>query len=123
MRKYESMIVLHPDLTEGDMKEESQKIEQFLRANGASSVKTSLLGKKEIAYEVAKVRYGFFVAYEFETDAHGIVDLLNRQYAITDAVIKFNTFRTGLKSRKVKVSLRRRSSEFEEGDEGIGAEY
>lgn len=122
MRKYESMIVLHADLSEPDMKAEVQKLEQFLHANGCSSVKTNLLGKKEIAYEVAKSRWGYFVNFEFETDQYGIVELLNRQYAITDPVIKFNTFRVNTRVRKVKVSLRRQS-EFEEGEEGAGADY
>lgn len=116
MRKYESIIVIRPDLGDVQVKEELQKIEQFLKANGAATVTQNLWGKREIAYYVGTFKQGYYCQVTFETENHGIIELLARQLVITETVIKFQTQKINLPVRKIKAPLRRsQPNEFEFG--------
>ena len=46
------------------------------------------VGKKKLAYEINKQREGHYVLYTFDAEPNSIVEL-ERNYRITDEVIKF----------------------------------
>ena len=50
------------------------------------------MGKKKLAYEINKQREGHYVLYTFDAEPNSIVEL-ERNYRITDGVMKFITVR------------------------------
>ncbi len=102
MRKYETIIVLNPELGEAALKEEVAKLEIFLRNNGVVKLTTHVWGRREIAYKVNKQKFGFWVMVEFESNDGSLLERLTRQFVITDAVLKFQTVRVGLSTKKFK---------------------
>ena len=78
MNKYESVVIINPNVEENAMKELIDgKVEQV-----------NELGKKKLAYEVKKNKEGYYVVYDFEANPSLIAEL-ERNYRITDEVIKF----------------------------------
>ena len=66
MRPYEMMVLMSPDLEEP--KEEAAKVEEVVRGLGGEIVKTNMLGKKRLAYEVQKKNEGNYVLFNFNLE-------------------------------------------------------
>lgn len=87
MNKYESVIILNPELTEENEEKQVNKIEELIKANGTLE-NTERLGKKKLAYEIRKQNEGIYYLFEFESDPDFIKEL-ERIYRITDEIMKF----------------------------------
>ena len=86
MNKYESVIIINPNLEEEAIKALIEKISNLINTDGkVSSVEE--VGKKKLAYEIKKNKEGFYVVFKFEANPELITEL-ERVYRITDEVIK-----------------------------------
>ena len=87
MNKYESVVIVNPNLEEEAIKALIEKISNLINTDGkVSSVEE--VGKKKLAYEIKKNKEGFYVVFKFEANPELITEL-ERVYRITDEVIKF----------------------------------
>ncbi|MEE1389685.1 MAG: 30S ribosomal protein S6 [Clostridia bacterium] len=87
MNKYESVIIINPNLEEEAIKSLIEKISNLINTDGkVSSVEEA--GKKKLAYEIKKNKEGFYVIFKFKANPELITEL-ERVYRITDEVIKF----------------------------------
>ena len=87
MNKYESVVIINPSVAEEKIKELSQRFTDIINSDGKVQ-KVEELGKKKLAYEVKKNKEGYYVVYDFEANPSLIAEL-ERNYRITDEVIKF----------------------------------
>lgn len=87
MNKYESVIIINPSVEEEGMKALIQKFTDLIDKDGKVE-KVEELGKKRLAYEVKKNKEGYYVVFYFEANPQAIAEL-ERNYRITDEVIKF----------------------------------
>ena len=89
MNKYESVIIINPNLEEEAIKALIEKISNLINTDGkVSSVEE--VGKKKLAYPVKKNAEGYYVVLYFTANP-SIIAELERNYRITDDVIKFMT--------------------------------
>ena len=87
MNKYESVIIINPNLEEEAIKALIERVSNLINTDGkVSSVEEA--GKKKLAYEIKKNKEGFYVIFKFEANPELITEL-ERVYIITDEVIKF----------------------------------
>ena len=87
MNKYESVIIINPSADEEKVKSLVDRFSELINKNGKVE-KVDTLGKKKLAYEVKKNREGIYVVFYFEAEPTLIAEL-ERNYRITDEVIKF----------------------------------
>ena len=87
MNKYESIIIINPNCTEEALKALEDKFTGLINENGKVESYENM-GKKKLAYEVKKNKEGFYVLINFEAKPDSITEL-ERNYRITDEVIKF----------------------------------
>ena len=87
MNKYESIIIINPNLEEQGMKELITKFSDMINSEGkVESVEE--MGKRKLAYEIKKNTEGYYVLYTFEANPEFIAEL-ERVYRITDGILKF----------------------------------
>ena len=87
MNKYESVIIINPNLEEQAIKALIEKFSNLINKNGkVESVEEA--GKKKLAYEVKKYTEGYYVVINFEAEPSLIAEL-ERNYRITDEILKF----------------------------------
>ena len=87
MNKYESVIIINPNLEGEAMKALVDKFSDLINSDGkVASVND--LGKKKLAYPIKKQTEGNYVEFKFEA-APKLIAELERNYRITDEVIKF----------------------------------
>ena len=87
MNKYESVIIVNPNVDEAGLKALEEKFTGLINANGkVESVEN--MGKKTLAYEIKKCKEGIYLLFNFEAKPDSIAEL-ERVYRITDEIMKF----------------------------------
>lgn len=87
MNKYESVVIINPNVDEAGLKALEEKFTGLINENGkVESVEN--MGKKKLAYEIKKFKEGTYMLFNFESNPDSIKEL-ERVYRITDDVIKF----------------------------------
>ncbi len=87
MNKYESIIIVNPNVDEEGIKALEEKFTGLINKNGkVESVEN--MGKKKLAYEIKKFTEATYMLFNFEAEPASIAEL-ERIYRITDEIIKF----------------------------------
>ena len=87
MNKYESVIIVNPNLEEESVKNLIKKFSDLINTDGnVTSVEE--MGKRKLAYEIKKQKEGFYIVFKFEAKPE-LISELERNYRITDEVMKF----------------------------------
>ena len=89
MNKYESIIIINPNCTDEAIKALESKFTGLINENGKIE-SVEKIGKKRLAYEIKKNREGYYILFNFEAKPDSIAEL-ERNYRITDEIIKFMT--------------------------------
>lgn len=66
MRNYEIMFIIRPTLEEKDVKSLEKEFEGIIKDNGGKLVSVEDMGQKELAYEIAKCKSGYYYLFEVE---------------------------------------------------------
>lgn len=108
MRKYEAFVILHPRLSQDEVKVEVEKFSDLLKKNGANNLSADNWGRREISYKTQRqhVKNGYYILYKFETENNAIVEELQRVCRIADTVIKFQTNLVSDRKRKYQGNLK-----------------
>jgi small subunit ribosomal protein S6 len=102
VRRYESVVIFNPRLTDAQIKEEIKKIESLIQSNKAELLGVDTWGKKEMAFEFDKQRSGYYVVFNYQSENHEVPNELQSILRITDSVSKFQTHLIPAKIRKFK---------------------
>lgn len=89
MNKYESVIIIRPNLEEGEIEGIVTEITDLINEN-EEVTKVEKMGVRKLAYEISKCREGYYITFDFEADP-SIISELERYYRITESIIKFIT--------------------------------
>ena len=87
MNKYESVIIVNPNLDEAGLKALEEKFTGLINENGKVESFENI-GKKRLAYEIKKQQEAFYFVIQFESKPNSIAEL-ERIYRITDDILKF----------------------------------
>jgi small subunit ribosomal protein S6 len=87
MPLYETIYIIHPELNEDDVEEHIKRVENLVTRLGGEILKTERWGKKRLAYEVNKHRYGYYVLLRLQANA-SVLPELERHYRLTEGIIK-----------------------------------
>jgi small subunit ribosomal protein S6 len=87
MALYETIYIIHPELNEDDVEGHIQRVENLVTRLGGEILKTERWGKKRLAYEVNKHRYGYYVLLRLQANA-SVLPELERHYRLTEGIIK-----------------------------------
>ena len=87
MNKYESIIIINPVVEEEGIKNLITKFSDIINNDGkVESVEE--MGKRKLAYEIKKFQEGYYILINFGANPTLVAEL-ERNYRITDEVIKF----------------------------------
>ena len=87
MNKYESIIIVNPNVDEAGLKALEEKFTGLINENGKlESVEN--MGKRKLAYEIKKNKEATYLLFNFEANPASIAEL-ERIYRITDEILKY----------------------------------
>lgn len=90
MKKYESVVLLKPDLNEKETKNIIDKITDKMKEY-VNVTDFEDLGIRKLAYEIRKNKEGHYLVYQFEKEEINNNEILEieRFYRITEEIIKY----------------------------------
>lgn len=117
VRRYESVVVFNPRLSDSQIKEEVKKVESVLVANQATMQGVDTWGKKEAAFSFNKQRFGYYVVFNYEAANHQAPNALQAVLRINESVQKFQTHLIHTATRKFKGNPKRLQNPRVDGDD------
>lgn len=88
MNKYELALVLNAKLEDDARTAELEKVKELIARFGGTITNVDEWGKKRLAYEIQKMREGFYYFIQFDADATCPAELEAR-LRIEEAVIRY----------------------------------
>jgi small subunit ribosomal protein S6 len=92
MRRYETIFIASPTLTEEQSDELVKQFEGIIAEQGGELLKTDKWGRKKLAYEVQKFSEGYYTLFEMNAGPTLIAEL-ERRFRNHDSVIKYLSIR------------------------------
>ncbi|MBM7560967.1 30S ribosomal protein S6 [Fusibacter tunisiensis] len=87
MRKYETLFILRPSLEEEKRNEVIEKFKGIIAADGEVE-KVEEWGNRRLAYEIEKIREGYYVLVNFKANP-SLPKELERNFRISDDVMRY----------------------------------
>jgi len=104
MRKYETIFIINPDLSEEDTQGVVEKVKELIQSLQGEVLKTDGWGIKKLAYDVKKKSKGYFVLLHFMGTAQ-ILTEVERNLRLMDTVLKHQTVRLDEKAERAAQML------------------
>ena len=89
---YETIFILHPDLTEEDAEEAVQNFNKILEDRGSETIRIERGGKRRLAYPIRKQRYGYYNLIHFRALSDALLEL-ERVFRLSDRVLRYISVR------------------------------
>jgi small subunit ribosomal protein S6 len=117
MRRYETLIVLHPELPEAQVRETIDRARRLIEQAGGHVHAMQEWGMRELAYPIRKLNRGCYVLAEYDATAD-IVRELERTLKIADEILRFISVAASTTKPTERPSKTRRKSETGEARGG-----
>ena len=88
MRRYESVVILAPEMPDDDIRNFTEKYSELIKTNGGEIIKIEDWGFKRLAYLVKKKEKGRYILFDF-VGVPALITELERQFKITEEVLKY----------------------------------
>jgi small subunit ribosomal protein S6 len=92
MNQYETVFILTPVLSEGQMKEAVDKFRKIITDKGGEVVHEENWGLKKFAYPIQKKSTGFYYLLEFKAEG-ALIEKLETEYRRDERILRFLTFK------------------------------
>ena len=89
---YETIFVLHPELSEEEAEETVQNLNKVLEDRGSETIRIERGGKRRLAYPIRKQRYGYYNLIHFRAGSDALLEL-ERVYRLSDRVLRYLSVR------------------------------
>lgn len=90
MPKYESVVIVKPNLNDDEIGRVTEKLKQLVERSGGAVTKTESWGKKKLGYEIGNDKKGSYILVEF-TGPGPVVANLERDARIEEGILKIMT--------------------------------
>ena len=90
MRTYESVIIVKPQLSDGEVGEFVTKVKDLITKNGGEVTSEEKLGRRKFTHEINHVRDGFYLYLKFKANA-AFVKTLDNSLKLNNNVLRAMT--------------------------------
>ena len=77
MRTYESVIIVKPQLSDGEVGQFVTKVKDLITKNGGEVTSEEKLGRRKFTHEINHVRDGFYLYLKFKAEPNFVKTLEN----------------------------------------------
>lgn len=91
-RRYETLVLLHPDLGEAGSHEQVSRVKTLMEDKGANVATCHEWGQRDLAYPVREQRRAIFALFEYRTSPATLAEI-ERNLRLMDPVLRFVSVR------------------------------
>ncbi len=95
MRKYEIMVIVHPDVDDRQVAGVVEKPFEAFKAAGGTVDNMDIWGRRRLAYEIQKKPEGIYVVLNVTAEP-AVVKELDRQYSLNEQIMRTKVIRPDL---------------------------
>ena len=129
-RTYEVIFIVDPEAADDEVMRLSEGVQKIITGLGGSIVKTEMMGKRQLAYEINHKKDGTYVLLEVEGSGSEIAEL-ERRMRVNDRILRYMTIRVDedrrraekLKARRARKAEKRPSGKLKEAPKELEAEF
>ena len=111
-RSYEIVFIINPDAEDAEVMRLTEAAQKIITDQGGSIVKTEMMGKRRLAYEINHQRDGIYVLLEVEGSGREIAEF-ERRMRVNDRVLRYMTVRVDEYRRRAQKLKDRRARKAE----------
>src|SRR5204863_2806209 len=102
------MFIVDPDAGDEDVLKLSEGVQKIITGQGGSIVKTEMMGKRKLAYEINHKKDGTYVLLEVEGSGGEIAEV-ERRMRVNDQILRYMTVRVDEARRRADKLKERRA--------------
>ena len=87
MNKYEITFIVKSDMEEAEIKKTAEAMKKVLTDKNAKIVEEKVMGQRELAYEINKMKTGYYFLYVVEADSDTVKEF-NRVSGINENLLR-----------------------------------
>jgi small subunit ribosomal protein S6 len=107
-RTYEVIFIVDPAAGDEEVMRLSEGVQKIITGQGGSIVKTEMMGKRQLAYEINHKKDGTYVLLEVEGSGAEIAEV-ERRMRVNDQVLRYMTIRVDEARRRAEKLKARRA--------------
>ena len=111
-RIYEIIFIIDPDAEDAEVMRLTEGVQKIITDQGGNIVKTEMMGKRQLAYEINHRRDGIYVLLEVEGSGAEIAEL-ERRMRVNDRILRYMTVRVDEDRRRAEKLKERRARKAE----------
>ena len=86
-RKYECVFIVRPNLDDESVDRAVAAVEEYIKGVGGTIISTDKKGRRRLAYEVNKMRDGFYVMTRYEAKPEAVAQV-KRMMMLSEDIIR-----------------------------------
>jgi small subunit ribosomal protein S6 len=87
MNKYEITFIVKSDMEEAEIKKTAEAMKKVLTDKSAKILEEKVMGQRELAYEINKMKTGYYFLYVVEADSDTVKEF-NRVSGINENLLR-----------------------------------
>lgn len=107
-RTYEMIFIVDPEAADDEVMRMSEGVQKVITSQGGSIVKTEMMGKRQLAYEINHKKDGTYVLLEVEGSGAEIAEV-ERRMRVNDQILRYMTVRVDEARRRAEKLKNRRA--------------
>jgi small subunit ribosomal protein S6 len=111
-RIYEIVFIIDPGAEDAEVMRLTEGVQKIITDQGGNIVKTEMMGKRQLAYEINHKRDGIYVLLEVEGSGAEIAEL-ERRMRVNDRILRYMTVRVDEDRRRADKLKERRARKAE----------
>ena len=107
-RTYEVVFIVDPKVGDDEVMRLSETVQKIITSQGGQIVKTEMMGRRQLAYEIKHKREGTYILLEIEGSGSEIAEL-ERRMRVNDQILRYMTIRVDEDRRRAEKLKERRA--------------
>ena len=107
-RTYEVVFIVDPKVGDDEVMRLSETVQKLITSQGGHIVKTEMMGRRQLAYEINHRREGTYILLEIEGSGAEIAEL-ERRMRVNDQILRYMTIRVDEDRRRAEKLKDRRA--------------
>lgn len=92
MRRYETIYILRPTMSETEITAVIDNTNTILGADGGQMISLDKWGLRTLAYEIKKEPQGYYIYSDYASEPANVIEM-ERKFRIDDSVLKYMTIK------------------------------
>ncbi|MDP7557988.1 MAG: 30S ribosomal protein S6 [Candidatus Marinimicrobia bacterium] len=92
MKYYETLYIVKSEFEDDRLDKIQEEVDEYAKKKGGKIVNSYVWGKRRLAYEVDKERYGTFLLLQYGTE-NTFIDELNDWFELNKAILAYMTIK------------------------------